>query len=108
MADAKDIRRGRHCVFALHVHLVFLTKYRRCVFDAEAIGEINHFSLFANQLIGVAVLGALVGYYLWVGVRKWRARPLIFDLALPGPMLTFGQMTLGVIDVCSAALISAG
>jgi uncharacterized membrane protein YbhN (UPF0104 family) len=72
-------------------------------FDAEAIAEINHFSLFANQLIGLSVLGALVGYYVWVGVRKWRARPLIFDLALPGPMLTFAQMTLGVIDVCSAA-----
>lgn len=25
------IRRGRHCVFALHAHLVFVTKYRgRC------------------------------------------------------------------------------
>lgn len=25
-------RRGRSCVFALHVHLVFVTKYRRGVF----------------------------------------------------------------------------
>jgi putative transposase len=29
-------------VFALHVHLVFLTKYRRCVFDAEAIEHLRH------------------------------------------------------------------
>ena len=27
-----DIRTGRHCVFNLHVHLVFVTKYRRDVF----------------------------------------------------------------------------
>ena len=30
-----DIRHGRHCVFALHVHLVFVTKYRRNVFKKE-------------------------------------------------------------------------
>ena len=26
------MRTGRHCVFLLHVHLVFVTKYRRGVF----------------------------------------------------------------------------
>ena len=30
-----DYRRGRHCVSALHVHLVFVTKYRRGVLTAE-------------------------------------------------------------------------
>ena len=30
-----DLRHGRHCVFALHVHLVFVTKYRRNVFKKE-------------------------------------------------------------------------
>ena len=30
-----DLRHGRHCVFALHVHLVFVTKYRRNVFRKE-------------------------------------------------------------------------
>ncbi|MGW6425651.1 IS200/IS605 family transposase [Nocardia sp. NPDC055053] len=29
------IRRGRSCVFKLHVHLVFVTKYRRHVFTDE-------------------------------------------------------------------------
>lgn len=32
MATASEIRTGRYCVFALHVHLVFVTKYRRRVF----------------------------------------------------------------------------
>jgi uncharacterized membrane protein YbhN (UPF0104 family) len=71
--------------------------------EAQAIGEINHFNALANQLIGVGVIGALVAYFIWVGVRRWRARPVIFDLALPGPTLTLGQMLLGVVDVCSAA-----
>jgi Transposase and inactivated derivatives len=32
MAEYEDIRTGRHCVFALHAHLVFVTKYRHKVF----------------------------------------------------------------------------
>ncbi|MCX7258525.1 MAG: IS200/IS605 family transposase [Polaromonas sp.] len=35
MNKNQELRRGRHCVFALHVHLVFVTKYRRGVFKAE-------------------------------------------------------------------------
>lgn len=37
MEKNNEIRHGRHCVFNLHVHLVFVTKYRRRVFDSEAI-----------------------------------------------------------------------
>src|ERR1700737_1699508 len=32
MAEHGDIRTGRHCVFVLHAHLVFVTKYRHKVF----------------------------------------------------------------------------
>ena len=32
MATKQDIRAGRHCIFALHAHLVFVTKYRHKVF----------------------------------------------------------------------------
>jgi putative transposase len=31
----QEIRTGRHCVFNLHVHLVFVTKYRQKVFTKE-------------------------------------------------------------------------
>src|SRR4029077_14460750 len=41
MRLTNDIRHGRHCVFALHVHLVFVTKYRRQVFDGDAIGRLK-------------------------------------------------------------------
>jgi glycosyltransferase 2 family protein len=71
--------------------------------EAAAIGEINHFSSVANQLIGLSVIGAVVAYFIWVGVRRWRAKPVAFNLALPGPLLTLGQMTLGAVDICSAA-----
>ena len=34
-------RTGRHCVFALHVHLVFVTKYRRDVLSELAIRDLS-------------------------------------------------------------------
>lgn len=37
MFNDEDYRRGRTCVTALHVHLVFVTKYRRRVFTATHI-----------------------------------------------------------------------
>lgn len=36
--QSNDFRRGRHCVFMMHVHLVFVTKYRRARFSADQLG----------------------------------------------------------------------
>jgi putative transposase len=41
MQLSNDIRHGRHCVFALHVHLVFVTKYRRKVLDRDALQRLQ-------------------------------------------------------------------
>jgi len=46
MSNDNDIRHGRHCVFAMHVHLVFVAKYRRKVFDGEAIASLR--AIFAK------------------------------------------------------------
>lgn len=35
MDKTNDIRKGRHCVYDLHAHLVFITKYRHDVFTDE-------------------------------------------------------------------------
>jgi len=77
MIKNNDIRHGRHCVFQMHVHLVFVTKCRRgvftkiilddlrtifssvCVdFEAELIefdGEEDHVHLLVNYPPKVAV-----------------------------------------------------
>ena len=45
MTIEQEIRRGRHCVFVMHVHLIFVTKYRRNVFDADAHAKLKeHFN----------------------------------------------------------------
>jgi putative transposase len=41
-----DIRRGRHVVYALHAHLVFVTKFRRDVLSELAIRDLK--TIFAR------------------------------------------------------------
>ena len=41
MASYDDVRTGRHCVFVLHAHLVFVTKYRHPVFTARHLARLE-------------------------------------------------------------------
>ncbi|HID8278282.1 TPA: IS200/IS605 family transposase [Proteus mirabilis] len=41
MKNETNISRGRHCVFLMHVHLVFVTKYKRKIFDQDAIEKLR-------------------------------------------------------------------
>ena len=45
MTDDNNYRHRRHCVLALHAHLVFVTKYRRKVFTANVRNDMRR--LFA-------------------------------------------------------------
>lgn len=46
MEDDNRVRHGRHCVFQMHVHLVFVAKYRREVFTKEILVDLR--SIFAG------------------------------------------------------------
>lgn len=46
MNNVNDIRYGRHCVFNMHVHLVFVTKYRRGVFTKAILDDLQE--IFAS------------------------------------------------------------
>ena len=39
--ENRDIRSGRHCTFSLHVHLVFVTKYRKNVFTKQILEDLG-------------------------------------------------------------------
>ena len=43
MEIESDLRHGRHCVFKMHVNLVFVTKYRRNVFTKEVLDDLKIF-----------------------------------------------------------------
>lgn len=93
MTTDENIRTGRHCAFRLHVHLVFVTKYRHPVFsnrhlarceeimrsvcqdfEAELVefnGEANHVHLLVNFPPKVAV-SKLVNSLKGVSSRRLR------------------------------------
>lgn len=93
MKKSTQIRTGRHCVFLLHAHLVFVAKYRRTVFsktmllsmqaifekicqDFEAIlvefeGESDHVHLLVNYPPKVA-LSKLINSLKGVSSRRLR------------------------------------
>jgi len=95
MGNDNNIRQGRHCVFTMHVHLVFVTKYRRDVFtkailddmrdifasvcrdfEAELIefdGEDDHVHLLVNYPPKIAV-SALVNSLKGVSSRMLRKK----------------------------------
>lgn len=37
----QEIRQGRHCVFLLHTHLVFVTKYRKNIFNQKYLNKLK-------------------------------------------------------------------
>lgn len=46
MRLSTELRRGRTCVFLMHVHLVFVTKYRKKVFTKQILKHLK--TIFAN------------------------------------------------------------
>ncbi len=70
---------------------------------SDAVAEIDHFHPLANRLIGLSAIAALIVYLVWVGNMRSRGAHVFGNFKLPGPLLTLGQMALGVIDVCSAS-----
>ena len=41
MKKSNEFRTGRHCVFNMHVHLVFVTKYRKNIFNQDILNELK-------------------------------------------------------------------
>ena len=41
MISSNDFRRGRTCVFLMHVHLVFVAKYRRNIFTGRVLYDLK-------------------------------------------------------------------
>ena len=46
MKESNQLRHGRNCVFQMHVHLVFVTKYRKKVFSKRVLDALKE--IFEN------------------------------------------------------------
>lgn len=74
------------------------------VIDPVAIAEVNQLKVWVNMLLGIAILAGVVAYLIWVSAGHRRLQFQGLSLELPGFRLTSGQMVLGVIDLCAAAM----
>jgi len=46
MNQSKEYRKSRKCVFLMHVHLIFVTKYRKVVISGRVLNDLR--KIFAN------------------------------------------------------------
>ena len=58
MNTSNDIRRGRHCTFNIHVHLVFVTKYRRGVITDRVFEKLSESWNRTAQKLGLNIVEA--------------------------------------------------
>lgn len=66
MSNDNDIRHGKHCVFRMHVHWVFVTRYRREIFTKEILDDLR--PMFASVCADFdAELVEFDGEKLWSG-----------------------------------------
>lgn len=73
------------------------------LFASQALSQLDLLAPWINQLIGLAIVAAIIAYLVWVARGRRRVRLQGFKLDLPGPLAMLGQMTLGITDVCAAA-----
>lgn len=73
------------------------------VFASQAISRLDLLAPWINQVIGLAIVAAIIVYLVWVSRGRRRVRVQGFKLDLPGPVATLGQIALGITDVCAAA-----
>lgn len=43
MRASQELRTGRHVVYQMHVHLVFVPKYRKRIFDVDALDRLRNY-----------------------------------------------------------------
>lgn len=73
------------------------------IFASASLSRLDLLAPWINQVIGLAIFAAIIVYLVWVGRGRRRIRLQGFRLNLPGPLLTLGQMALGITDLCAAA-----
>ena len=76
MPDARNFRTGRHVVFSLQAHLVFIPKYRRAVINERVFAALAYppkvaLSRLVNSLKGVSARRLRAADFLEVRSKLW-------------------------------------
>ncbi|MCE4226132.1 UPF0104 family protein [Methylobacterium sp. C25] len=75
------------------------------VVEAGQLAGLAFTSIRVNQGVGVAALFSVVGYLIWVSIKRRYITVKHWRLELPGATVSFTQMLVGIGDVCAAAAV---
>lgn len=73
--------------------------------EADALAALLYTRPILLQLGGVGAFTALVGYFIWVSLKRRAVIVRGWRLDLPGFRLSLGQTLLGAGDVCASAAV---
>jgi uncharacterized membrane protein YbhN (UPF0104 family) len=71
--------------------------------EAGALAVLIYTNIKLNQLIGLVTAILVVGYFVWVSLKRRVVRIQGWRLELPGFRLSLAQMLIGAGDVCAGA-----
>jgi glycosyltransferase 2 family protein len=71
--------------------------------QSSAVADLTHMKVSLTQLLGVACVGLVIAYFVWVGRKRRIVSMQGWRLELPGFRLSLAQACLGIGDVCAAA-----
>lgn len=75
------------------------------IVEASQLAGLAFTSIRVNQGVGLAALAAVLGYLVWVSMKRRHVTVKHWRLELPGASVSFGQMLVGIGDVCAAAAV---
>jgi uncharacterized membrane protein YbhN (UPF0104 family) len=70
---------------------------------ADAVASLVYTNIWVNQLIGLAAAVFVVGYMIWVSIKRRIVKIQGWKLELPGFRLSVAQILIGAVDVCAGA-----
>jgi uncharacterized membrane protein YbhN (UPF0104 family) len=73
--------------------------------EAGAIALLIYTNIKLNQLAGLLIALAIVGYFIWVSRKRRAVKIQGWRLELPGFRLSLAQMLIGAGDVCAGAAV---
>ncbi len=74
-------------------------------YAAEPVAKLARTTPFVMQMVGIGVFAVVAAYLFWVATGDRSIKVKGWRLPLPGPGLTLAQMTLGALELCSAATV---
>ncbi|MCB5177619.1 lysylphosphatidylglycerol synthase domain-containing protein [Microvirga lenta] len=71
--------------------------------QADDVASLVYTSIWLNQFVGLSAGIFVVGYLVWVSIKRRMVKIQGWKLELPGFRLSIAQILIGAVDVCAGA-----